>query len=148
MHPIAVLHNGKHCRNFFSQFFFGMGYPDVILSVNGSQFVFQPIPNITDMLSIAQKFSSIYHAQSDGIIERYHRCLKQMLSEVTAAFPSDWDNILPFMVFAYSETPHRLTDFSSHELIFGSPLSLLRDMWVRPEIPQYQTYNLYLSFLR
>lgn len=129
-----------------------MGYPNVILSGNGSQFVCRSMRNFPDMRSIAHKFSSIYHAQSNRIIERYQRCLKQMLSNVTAAFPSDSDKIVPIVVFAYTETPHRLTGYSSHELIFGTPmrdpLSRLRDMFIRPDVPQYQTYNSYLSDLR
>lgn len=75
-----------------------------------------------------------------------------MLLKVAAAFPCDWDTVLSFVVFAYNETPHRVTGFSSHELMFGFPLwgpqSLLRYLWVRPDTPQYQTYHSYFSDLR
>lgn len=75
-----------------------------------------------------------------------------MLAKVTSEFPYDWNKYLPAVLFAYNKTLHRVTGFSSHELIFGTsirgPVSFLRHMWVRPDISQYQTFNSYLSELR
>lgn len=73
-----------------------------------------------------------------------------MLAKVTAVFPSNW--VLTALTFVYNETPHRSTGLSCHEIIIGSdidePLSLLKDMWVKLEVTQYQTYNTYLKELR
>lgn len=75
-----------------------------------------------------------------------------MLSKVTAEFPKDWYKYLPAVFFAYNETPHKATGFSRHEIIFGScirgTLSLVRNIWIIPDIPQYQTYNTFLTGLR
>lgn len=85
-------------------------------------------------------------------MEKLRRCLKQMLSKVTAECPTDWDKFLPAILFANNEGAHRSTGLSSHEIIFASiirgPLSLLCDMWVRPDIVEYQTYKIYLAELR
>lgn len=85
------------------------------------------------------------------IREKFHRCLKLILSKVTSV-PSHCDKFLPAVLFAYSRTPRGVTEFSCHELIFDAPirgpLSLMRDMWVRPDVPQYQTYNFYSTELR
>lgn len=52
-----------------------MGFPDVIRSGNGSQFVLRTMQCFTEMLSIGQAFSSIYHPCSNGIIDKLYRCL-------------------------------------------------------------------------
>lgn len=61
-----------------------MGFPDVILSDNGTQFVSKTMQSFTDILGTAQTFSSRYHAQSNGILENFHHTLKQMVAKVTA----------------------------------------------------------------
>lgn len=62
--------------------------------------------------------------------------------------PTEWDGYLPAELFAYIEVLQKSIGFSSHELIPGAslrlPLSLWRDMWVLPDIPQYKTYKTYL----
>lgn len=82
-----------------------MGFLDIILSDNGSHFVSRTTKNFTDMLFIAQSFCSIYHAASNGVIEKFHHCLKQMLSKMTSEYPKNWDQLLPAVVFAYKNTP-------------------------------------------
>ena len=46
----------------------------------------------------------------------------------------DWDLYLPFVLFAYRQTPHTVTGFSPFQLIYGfnvrGPLEILRDNWV------------------
>lgn len=68
-----------------------MGFPDVILSENGSQLISLTMRSFTDMLSIAQMFSSRHHPQSHSVIENFHTTLKHMLAKVTAEFPHNWD---------------------------------------------------------
>lgn len=67
-----------------------------------------------------------------------------MLAKVTAEFPHDWDRYLLAILFAYRKVPQKLTRFSSNEIIFGSSLtgllSLVRVMWVIPDIQEYKTY--------
>lgn len=79
--------------NVLFSIFCRMGFPNVILD-NGSQFVSRTMRSITDKLSKSQTFSCIYHLRSNGIIEKIHCCLKQMLSKVTAEFSPNWDKYL------------------------------------------------------
>lgn len=88
---------------------------------------------------------------SNGVMEKFHRGLNQMLSKVTAEFQKCWDLDFPAVLFAYNDCPHSSTDLSSHDILFDSPLrgplELLKHTWVRPDIQQNQTYNSYLSQL-
>lgn len=47
-----------------------MGFPDVILSYNGTQFLSHSMRSFTNILSIAQTFNSVYHPSSNGIVEK------------------------------------------------------------------------------
>lgn len=56
-----------HAYDALLSVFFLMGFPDVILSDSGTQFVSRTMRPFTDMLSIAQTFSSKYHPQSNKV---------------------------------------------------------------------------------
>lgn len=53
-----------------------MGFLEVTLSANGSQFLSRTMRRFTYILSIAQNFSSIYNTSYNGIIDKFHHCLK------------------------------------------------------------------------
>ena len=51
----------------------------------------------------------------------------------------DWDLFLPYVLFAYRQTPHSITGFSPFELIYGvnvrGPLEVHRDNWLEGDAP-------------
>ena len=106
------------------------GFPEKILSDNGTQFRSQLTAAFTRMLQITQVFSARYHPQSNGAVERANRTVKTMLRKVVQDNEEEWDRFLPMVIFAYNETPHESTSFSPFELIFGAnprgPLDILR----------------------
>lgn len=96
--------------------------------------------SFTDMISLARIFSFRYHLLSKKVIENFHRSLKQMKR---LELPREWDRYIPIILFAYREVPQKSTGISIHELIFGGsisgPVSLLRNMLLRPDVPYYKT---------
>ncbi|KAI4904670.1 hypothetical protein NFI96_001896 [Prochilodus magdalenae] len=75
-----------------------------------------------------------YHPQTDGLVERFNQTLKQMLRKFVNETGTDWDQWLPYLLFAYREVPQASTGFSPFELLYcrevRGPLSLLKDTWV------------------
>ena len=68
---------------------------------------------------MARVFTSPYHAQCDGMVERFNRTLLKMLGCYVEKGQKDWDVHLPWMIYAYNtshSTTHGVTPF---ELIFG-----------------------------
>ena len=54
------------------------------------------------------------------------------MRKFTAKNKRDWDEYLPYLLFAYREAPQELTGFSPFELLYGrpvrGPLDVLREL--------------------
>ena len=107
-----------------------MGFPEEILSDNGPQFSSDMYKQVCELFNIKSSHSSIYHPQSNGMVERLNGTLKSMLRKVADEEPNNWDRFLPAILFAYREVPNETTAMSPYELLFGrkvrGPMSILR----------------------
>ncbi|KAM4578765.1 uncharacterized protein V3H82_008122 [Fundulus diaphanus] len=60
-----------------------------------------------------------------------------MLRKFVSTTGTDWDQWLPYVLFAYREVPQASTGFSPFELLYGrqvrGPLDLLKDYWEQTE---------------
>ena len=110
-----------------------MGLPEEIQSDNGSQFTSGMMKEFHKLLSIKGIYSSPYHAQSNGVVERFHGTLKPMLRKVIKSQPRQWHRYIPALLFAVREMPNASTGFSPFELMFGrqprGPIDLLASAW-------------------
>ena len=83
------------------------------------------------LLGIKGLRTTPYHPQMDGLGERFNQTLKQMLRKFVDETGSDWDQWIPYLLFAYREVPQASTEFSPFELLYGrdvrGPLMLLKD---------------------
>ena len=87
------------------------------------------------LLCIQLTTNSQYHQQTNGLVERFNGTLKSMLREYACEVPQ-WDELLPYPLFAYGEVPQALIGFSSFELLYGlqvcGPLAFVKDSWAQP----------------
>lgn len=78
--------------------------------------------------------SSAYHPQSQGALERFHQTLKNILHVYCLNKQKDWDQGIPFLLFAARDAVQESLGFSPFELIFGhavrGPLKLLKEKWL------------------
>ncbi|KAL8605690.1 hypothetical protein ACOMHN_064775 [Nucella lapillus] len=114
-----------------------LGFPTEILSDNGSQFTSEMFKQFVRLLSIKQKHSSPYHAQSNGVVERFHGTLKPMIKKMIKDDPKQWHRHVAPLLFACRELPNVSTGFSPFELLFGrrprGPVDFLADAWLESE---------------
>ncbi|KAL0146464.1 hypothetical protein M9458_058232, partial [Cirrhinus mrigala] len=69
---------------------------------------------------------TVYHPQTDGLVERFNQTLKQMLRRVVMEDKRNWDLMLPYILFGIRELPQASTGFTPFELLFGQqPRGLL-----------------------
>lgn len=111
-----------------SQFMSIFGVPFVIQSDRGSNFCSKLFSQVLKQLRIKHNFSSAYHEQSQGALERFHQTLKSMLRSFCVQMKGDWEEALPWLLLAVRELVQESKGFSPNDLVFGykvrGPLSL------------------------
>ena len=58
------------------------------------------------------------HPQSDGMVERHNKTMKEHLSKVVHKNQRDWDRHLPFFLMAYRAPIHETTKQTPARVIF------------------------------
>ena len=115
------------------EMFSRVGIPDEMLTDCGSQFTAEVMKEVSRLLSLQQLTTTPYHPMCNGLVERFHATLKQMLRRMCAERPKDWDKYLPALLFAIREVPQESLGFSPFELLYGSkvrgPMAILRELW-------------------
>ena len=110
-----------------------VGIPEEILTDQGSNFMSVLLQEIYQLLGISRIRTSPYHPQTDGLVERFNGTLKAIMKKFTSRNKKDWDEYLPYLLFAYREAPQESTGFSPFELLYGrrvrGPLDVLREVW-------------------
>ncbi|ETO13166.1 hypothetical protein RFI_24211 [Reticulomyxa filosa] len=96
----------------------------------GTQFTVKIAHTVSKMMKIQQAFTSSYHPQTNGMIERFHRYLKEQLVTICVdrdldfTYCSDWPIFLPAIVTSYNITPNKMLKLSPHELVYGQKFNL------------------------
>uniref|UniRef100_A0A9J7ZK80 ribonuclease H n=1 Tax=Cyprinus carpio carpio TaxID=630221 RepID=A0A9J7ZK80_CYPCA len=110
-----------------------VGLPAEILTDQGTPFMSRIMADLCKLLKVRQIRTSVYHPQTDGLVERFNKTLKQMLRRVVAEDQRDWDQMIPYVLFGIREVPQASTGFTPFELLFGrQPRGLLdvaREAW-------------------
>ncbi|XP_064195362.1 uncharacterized protein LOC135256967 [Anguilla rostrata] len=116
-----------------------VGIPDEILTDQGTPFMSRIMKDLCKLMKITQLRTSVYHPQTDGLVERFNRTLKQMLKKVMEADGRNWDQLLPYLMFSIREVPQASTGFSPFELLYGRrPRGLLdvaKEAWEQQPSP-------------
>lgn len=131
--------------NCLIQLFSRVGIPKEIITDQGTNFTSSLLKEVYSMLGIQGVKTSPYHPQTDGLVERFNKTLKSMLRKFVNDSGSDWDQWLPFLLFAYREVPQASTGFSPFQLLYGhsvrGPMDVLKEAWEGP-MPQQQCSEL------
>lgn len=94
-------------------------------SDRGTEFTNELLKEICGLLKIEQKFSTPYHHETLGTVERNHRVLNEYFLSFVGE--GEWHSWIPYYTFAYNITPYVDTEYSPFELIFGKLPSLPGD---------------------
>ena len=81
--PIRSIHS-KVIVSKLVEFFTKFGFPKVIQSDQGSNFTSKVFQQALKEMGIKQQLSSVYHPESQGVLERFHSTLKKMLTKFCA----------------------------------------------------------------
>jgi hypothetical protein len=109
------------------------GVPDIITSDRGPQFTSSLWASLCSLLSISHTQTTAYHPQSNGLVERFHRRLKNALRARAAG--ADWFLHLPWVLLGFRTSCGEDSEFSPSENVFGSQLVLPGQFLSAPESP-------------
>ena len=98
------------------------GVPDLLTSDRGVQFTSTIWKDLSAFLGIRPVWTTAYHPQANGLVERFHRQLKNSLRARLAV--DDWLAHLPWVMLGLRSAPRDDTSTSAAELLFGEPLCL------------------------
>ncbi|CAF1139059.1 unnamed protein product, partial [Didymodactylos carnosus] len=104
---------------FMEEFILNHGAPECLITDQGSHFNNELMQAITKMIDTKHVFSTAYHPQTNGQVERFNATFCQQLSKYCHHNSEDWDHYLKYVVYAYNNTKHSSTKFTPYELAFN-----------------------------
>lgn len=94
------------------------------------EFGSQMIAELLELLQTKQATPVPYRPKLLGLVERFHRTWKDMVSLYVDAEQDDWDDFLPCALYAYNGSVHATHGYQPNELMMGrklrTPAELLR----------------------
>ncbi len=110
-----------------------VGIPKEILTDQGTAFMSRTLTDLYGLLGIKSIRTSVYHPQTDGLVERFNRTLKTMVRKFVKEDAKNWDRWLEPLLFAVREVPQASTGFSPFELLYGRQprgvLDVIKESW-------------------
>lgn len=99
------------------------------------------------VLKMEQRFSTAYHHETLGSIERNHRTFNQFIRTYASENIEYWDDYLKYFTFCYNKTSHESlgNKFASFELVFAKNANLPQDLLCGNVDPLYDVGNFVLE---
>ena len=96
-----------------------LGVPERLHSDQGPQFESIIFQELCKQLGIRKTRTTPYHPQSDGMVERFMRTLKDMVAKYVDAQGLTWDKGVKAYAMAYNSAVHSTTGYSPFFLVHG-----------------------------
>ena len=95
------------------------GHPATLLTDRGTEFLNKEMARICELIHTKKIFTTPYRPQADGMAERFNRTLLKLLRAFVDGEQTDWDVVLPYVLFAYNTSRSRMTGEAPYTIIFG-----------------------------
>ena len=105
--------------------------PHVLLSIHGPAFESTWFKAVCKELGIDKVYSTPYHPEANGQVERQNRTINQCLTALVNDNRNTWDVFLPKAAFAFNTTSQATTRISPFKLVFHSSPRRLVQCWFR-----------------
>lgn len=144
--PLPNCSAEKTAEALFNEYFCKFGVPCLIISDQGSHFRNQLMFNMRLLIGYNHIFSTPYHPQTNGIVERFNSTFIPQISKLQDSEHNNWDEYLQAVVFAYNSGVHKTTKHSPYELLYGRPPRL--PFYSKPSHFSFQQPNDYFEQLK
>ena len=120
--PIPDMTAETTAHHFLAGWVARFGAPQVIITDQGTQFESRAWSALLDFLGTTRHRTTPYHPQSNGMIERFHRRLKEAIR--SQPHPYEWANTLPIILLSLRATMKEDINHTPAELVYGEDLRL------------------------
>ena len=124
---------------FISSWISRFGIPKWVTSDRGVQFKSNLWNDIMKELGIEVRFTTAYHPEANGIVERFHQTLKAAIR--CRLTDNKWSQALPWVLLGLRNTPKDDLGASSAEIMFGTTLAVPGLCWGSENYPQDELRN-------
>jgi len=100
------------------------GCPTKILSDRGTHFKNQLIDYLVQKFEIKHLFSTPYHPQTNGLVERFNRTICESLAKLATYDTEEWDLYIAPTLFAYRTSKNATTKMTPFLLLYGREAKL------------------------
>ena len=119
-HPFYLdPHQGECARVLYNEYFSVFGFPQRLMSDQGTWFTSEVIQAMCSLLGIEKIRTTPYHPQSNGSAERVHQTLWRMIRKLDPELCWKWPAHLGSVLIAYNATRSLVMGFSPYYLMFG-----------------------------
>ena len=87
------------------------------------------IDKMFKILGMTKLHTMLYHPQTNGLVERSHQMIMQMIRKLGEDNKADWPSHLAEIAHAYNATCSTITGYSLHYLMFRQRPRLLVDFY-------------------
>ena len=126
--PIAVPLADITAETVIDAFSYGwvqhFGVPATITTDRGTQFSSELFTQLAKTWGIQTVMTTAYHPEANGLVERFHRRLKEALLAIGSESPEDWFWRLPCVLLAIRTTLKPDVGASPADLVFGEGLAV------------------------
>ena len=120
--PVKDMAAATCAAAFASQWVSRFGTPTVVVSDRGPQFCSSVWRAFCELIGVKQNLTSAYHPQSNGLVERFHRRLKDALRAKQVG--DHWVTHLPWVMLGLRTQPREESGRSAAQTALGTSLFL------------------------
>lgn len=118
--PLLSTDSNSIINAFVSNWVARFGVPSTIISDQGTNFTSSTFDAFNKLTGSQLKFTTAFHPQCNGMVERVHRTLKAAL----VAKGGEWLSALPWVLLGMRSAPRSDDGSSPAEAVYGWPLVL------------------------
>ncbi len=136
--PLQAIDTKSVARAFVFNWIARFGVPLDMSSDRGPQFTSELWSAMCELLGINIQRTTSYHPQANGLVERFHRRLKEAIR--TRLTGSNWLDELPWVLLNIRTAPKEDLNTTSAELVYGGALTLPGDFVYVQDPPQVKAH--------
>lgn len=101
------------------------------------------VKEVCKIMNTSQVHTTAYHPQTDGLVERFNATLATMLSMYVSSHQRDWDEFIPYVLFAYRTSIQETTQETPFYLMYGRDARLPIDVALTQPTVRYTSTDDY-----